>query len=211
MIDNLSIAFHISTTNNKQHSFLSVIRSESNVLPILLCQNSIHSWKDSSQKSLSSVVMALLMVPCFQNDVCDEPFLAWGKEKYHTAKDQKNSEVILLWRYSYRLRTTKWSVQLVPLLFRLAQIVGDNIPLTFLTFSWLAIIPNVNRRLPHITCLTRLTLISVQHVEGLSLRESSFSSSRTYLNLLYHSKAHVHNMVLSPYTSLSFSSVCDGD
>ena len=46
----------------------------------------------------------------------------------------------------------------------------------------------------------RLTLTSVLLIKGLPLLESLFTSSHPSLNLLRHSKTHVHDIVLSPYT-----------
>ena len=60
----------------------------------------------------------------------------------------------------------------------------------------------------YIICSTDLMLTSLLVVEGFSLLKLSFITTWPSLNLMYHSKTHVHDMVFSPYTCWSISSAC---
>ena len=63
--------------------------------------------------------------------------LRLGKNKSHMGQDQANRELVPVWQCSSWLGTPRCLVDLIPLLFRYAQILSDNLPNTVL-FSYLA-------------------------------------------------------------------------
>ena len=76
--------------------------------------------------------------------------------------------------------------------------------LSFLTYG------HLNSQLMTTTCLTHLTLTSVQHVEGFLHFESFFTDLWLSLNLLFYSKTCVYNIISSPCLYWCFTSTCDG-
>ena len=131
-------------------------------------------------------------------------------EKSHELYQVKRT-FFSVWLYSSLPGIIGCSVHPVLLLFRPAQILGDNLLNTVLfMFSWFAIIRTVNWQSPQTICFTRSTLTSVLLVECLPLRELSFSPSQPSLNLLDHSETRVHDIMLTPYTCWSISKARDG-
>ena len=91
---------------------------------ILHCHAFMHCWKDSSGMPLSSVIMALLIASTPSKWVPLMIPLSWGKEKNLMEQNQLNKEVVLVWWCSSHSRPARCTVSL---LFRHAQISGDNI------------------------------------------------------------------------------------
>ena len=120
-----------------------------------------------------------------------------------------NWDIFHVRRCSSQPGSAGYSVHPFPLLFRHAKIFNNNLLMSFFMSSWLSITRAVNRRLPHITCLIHLMMISVLLVEGLPLQKSSFTSSQPSLIHLCRSKTHVRDLALSLYTCWSISSSCD--
>ena len=58
--------------------------------------------------------------------------LGWRKRKSHTKQDQAKKEVVPVWWCSSQSATVSCSTLSVPILFRHAQIFGDNLLNTFL-------------------------------------------------------------------------------
>ena len=67
---------------------------------ILLCQTSMHGWKDSSEMFLNSVVTALLMTSTPSKWVLLMIPFSLGKRKNPTEQNQRNREVIRVRRCS---------------------------------------------------------------------------------------------------------------
>ena len=118
-------------------------------------------------------------------------------------QDQRNREVPLVWQCSSQPRTAECFAHQDPLLFRLAQIFGDNIPTIILFHVQLTYDDHSNSQLT----ITIHHLFYPLDYEGLSLLYSSFNTSLLYLNLLYHSKTRVPGRILSPYTCRNILSV----
>ena len=151
--------------------------------PILLCYVFVQYWKVSSRMPLNSIVTALWMTSTPSKRVFTIINLNLGKRK---KSHQVNRELFFLVKqFSCRPGISKCSSHPVLLRFRLTQIIGDNLPNTFMS-SRLSIIRTVNRRSPHTICPTCMTLIAVLLVEGLPLLESSFTNFWPSLNVLCH-------------------------
>ena len=101
------------------------------------------------------------------------------------------------------------SAQPVPLLFRHAQIFGDNFPNAVLFHIQTSC--NHSNSQPTITThylSTHSTLISVLLVESILHLKSYFSFFHPSFNVCHHSKIRVTDMVLSPHICWSISSAC---
>ena len=95
--------------------------------------------------------------------------------------------------------SARCSEYLVLLVFRHAQIFGDNLPNTIPFHVQLNCDHSVNWWSQHNTYLIHSTLTTVLLVEGLLLLESSFTSSWPSWNLLCHSKTYVQHVVIFIY------------
>ena len=169
-------------------------------LLILLSCPSIQCWQDYSWMPLSSIVTVFLMASM------PSKWVSLIISLSHTKQDKVNKKVVPSRQSFSWPGTAGCSTQSVPLLFRHVQIFGNNLPNTVL-IKRLAIIGTVIRRSSHIIWFTRSTLTSILLVECLLLRYSSFTSSWPTLDLLCHTKTHVGDLMLSPYTFRSISSV----
>ena len=107
-----------------------------------------------------------------------------------------NREIFSARQCSNRLRIVEWSEHLVLFFFDLfkSSVIKFHTLASFM-FTYLAIIWTINRGSPQTSRLTH-TMLTVLPVEGLSRLESFFISSSPYLNLSYHVKTYVCDIML---------------